>query len=145
MLSSRSECTMNKPAFPQPSENPPSNHIAQPATFNSPHYLHIWPNQTHMIIAIPLPDKFFTCTLFAQDSVLATLTTHATRLSFFSRDNASVIDLNGADSLAPNSCKQTPAFSRYLHGDAAHTTVPFHGQGMNPSFESVNVLFQHLN
>jgi hypothetical protein len=85
---------MNKPAFPQPSENPPSHHIAPSVTFNSPPTISTYGQNNH---CDPLPDKFFTYTLFAQDSVLATLTTPATRLSFFSRDNASVIGLVGAD------------------------------------------------
>lgn len=116
-----------------------------------PEALHIWPRGTSMMIALPNPDRSFTCTLFWP--------THGTA-SFASLGSPAAIERHFAQHypdllpLAPN------LVDEYLHnpvgvlgtvrcdswqvngtvgllGDAAHAIVPFYGQGANCAFEDV--------
>jgi kynurenine 3-monooxygenase len=124
----------------------------------SPHALHIWPRVSHMMIALPNPDRSFTCTLF--------LPNQGTPSFAGVRDQESLAELFGHDfddaiPVLPNYLDeyfQNPTGwlgtlkcehwvyqdSVALLGDAAHAIVPFHGQGMNCAFEDCLSLHAHL-
>ncbi|MFC0006805.1 FAD-dependent oxidoreductase [Micromonospora siamensis] len=116
-----------------------------------PGALHIWPRGTSMMIALPNPDRSFTCTLFWP--------THGTA-SFASLGSPAAIERHFAEHypdlvpLAPNlvddyqhnpvgvlgtvRCTPWQVDGRVaLVGDAAHAIVPFYGQGANCAFEDV--------
>ncbi|WP_433344248.1 FAD-dependent oxidoreductase [Micromonospora sp. CA-111912] len=124
-----------------------------------PAALHIWPRGTSMMIALPNPDRSFTCTLFWP--------THGTA-SFASLSSPAAIERHFATHypdlvpLAPNlvddyqhnpvgvlgtvRCAPWQANGRVgLIGDAAHAIVPFYGQGANCAFEDVVVLDRCLD
>jgi kynurenine 3-monooxygenase len=119
-----------------------------------PNALHIWPRGNFMLIALPNPDKSFTCTLF--------LPFEGGRVSFENiRDEK---DLKGvfqtyfddAIQMMPQLIEQyftnpTSALiviecfpwmlnKSLLIGDACHAMVPFYGQGMNCGFEDCSIL-----
>lgn len=117
----------------------------------APDALHIWPRGTSMMIALPNPDRSFTCTLFWP--------THGTA-SFASLGSPAAIERHFAihypdlPPLAPNlvddyqhnpvgvlgtvRCVPWQVNGKVgLLGDAAHAIVPFYGQGANCAFEDV--------
>uniref|UniRef100_A0A8D0HGR4 L-amino-acid oxidase n=1 Tax=Sphenodon punctatus TaxID=8508 RepID=A0A8D0HGR4_SPHPU len=109
-----------------------------------PNYLHIWPRNTFMMIALPNMDKSFTCTLFMSFEDFEMLKTGDQVLDFFKTYFPDSIPLIGEHELK-NDYFRLPAqamisvkCSSYhidcrcvLMGDAAHAIVPFYGQGMN--------------
>ncbi|WP_194975425.1 FAD-dependent oxidoreductase [Aquiflexum lacus] len=119
-----------------------------------PNALHIWPRGSFMLIALPNPDKSFTCTLFLPfdgervcfenindnkdvESIFKTYFDDAFELmpeltkQFFSNPTASLINLE---------CYPWMLNKALLIGDASHAMVPFYGQGMNSGFEDVFIL-----
>ena len=119
-----------------------------------PNALHIWPRGGFMLIALPNPGGDFTLTLFLPVEG---------KLSFASLDSddkvAVFFDEHFPDAVPMidnliGSWQQNPAGvlgtvrSKHWHhegnvlliGDAAHAVVPFHGQGMNLTFEDCVVL-----
>jgi kynurenine 3-monooxygenase len=116
--------------------------------------LHIWPRKSFMMIALPNPDRSFTCTLFWEfegpRSFAATKTDDDVR-RFFDEEFPDAVPLmpslledfrnNPTGSLVTIRC--APWYYRdrvCLLGDAAHAVVPFYGQGMNAAFEDCVVL-----
>lgn len=119
-----------------------------------PNALHIWPRGKFMLIALPNPDKSFTCTLFLpfegtkvcfekiQDEkdletvfrayfddayqVMPNLKTE-----FFKNPSAALVNIE---------CYPWVQGNSLLLGDASHAMVPFYGQGMNCGFEDCSIL-----
>lgn len=117
--------------------------------------LHIWPRRDFMLIALPNPDRTFTCTLFLRhesaDASFAALDSDEAVARFFERWFPDVVPLipdlveqfraNPTGDLVYVRCKPYNHGSRaVLVGDAAHAVVPFYGQGMNAAFEDCRLL-----
>jgi kynurenine 3-monooxygenase len=124
-----------------------------------PNYLHIWPQDESMFIALPNLDKTFTSTLFLDKVGFEQLEASGKVVEYFKEKFPGVIpDLITEDELrkqfATNehlpliSIKCTPyhfGSAGVIVGDAAHAMVPFYGQGMNAGLEDVRVLFEFLD
>jgi kynurenine 3-monooxygenase len=124
-----------------------------------PNYLHIWPQDDSMFIALPNLDKTFTSTLFLTREGFEQLDASGKVVEYFDRKFPGVVpDLITEDELCKQftsnqhlpliSIKCTPYHygdSGVILGDAAHAMVPFYGQGMNAGLEDVRVLFDFLD
>ncbi|MGB3466980.1 MAG: FAD-dependent monooxygenase, partial [Cyclobacteriaceae bacterium] len=121
-----------------------------------PNGLHIWPRGNFMFIALPNPDKSFTCTLFYPyegELSFSSLKKDEDIIKFFEDYFPDIIPLipNLVEEFKRNpiahliTVKSYPwAFNRcMLIGDASHAIVPFYGQGMNSGFEDC-YLFMRL-
>ncbi len=121
-------------------------------------YLHIWPRNEFMMIALPNQDRTFTLTLFMPFSVFTSIETEEDLLSFFMKHFPDSVDKIGVDRLVQEyfsnptggliSVKCIPHFmagSTMILGDAAHAVVPFYGQGMNAGFEDCLVFYELLD
>ena len=116
--------------------------------------LHIWPRGGFMLIALPNPGGDFTLTLFLPNegpSSFAALDSDDKVTRFFTEqfpDAVPMIDnLIGTWHDNPAGVLGTIRSRHWHHegnvlliGDAAHAVVPFHGQGMNLTFEDCVVL-----
>jgi kynurenine 3-monooxygenase len=123
-----------------------------------PNALHIWPRESFMLIALPNPDRTFTCTLFLQAEgpvSFEQLKSEESITEFFTTYFPDVVKLmpayledfrdNPTASLITVRCYPWVRNKTALVGDAAHAIVPFFGQGMNAGFEDVRVLNELLN
>lgn len=121
-------------------------------------YLHIWPRESFMMIALPNPDGSFTCTLFFPfegNPSFDSLKTKQDVEKFFEEtfpdakrlipDLLHDFDLNPTSSLVTIKCYPWVRNKTLLIGDAAHGIVPFYGQGMNAGFEDCRILNDLLN
>ncbi|KAK2749918.1 kynurenine 3-monooxygenase, mitochondrial precursor [Myotisia sp. PD_48] len=126
----------------------------------SPNHLHIWPGREFMFIALPSPDKTFTCTLFAPSGHFAELEkTPENLVEFFDTHFPGVSpglippealerQFTAHPHLPLISIKSSPhhfGSSVVIIGDAAHAVLPFYGQGLNAGLEDVRILFQELD
>lgn len=121
-----------------------------------PNYLHIWPRQEFMLIALPNPDQSFTATLFMPKTRFAAINDQDELLRFFQHHFPDVIPRIGQQRLVEDyfknvvgkfvSVKCHPHYTEgaLLLGDAAHAMVPFYGQGMNAGFEDCLVFSELL-
>ncbi|WP_111669218.1 FAD-dependent oxidoreductase [Algoriphagus litoralis] len=119
-----------------------------------PNALHIWPRGKFMLIALPNPDKSFTCTLFLPfegtkvcfekiqdekdlETVFRAYFDDAYHLmpdlktEFFKNPTAALVNIE---------CYPWVQGHSILLGDASHAMVPFYGQGMNCGFEDCSIL-----
>jgi kynurenine 3-monooxygenase len=123
-----------------------------------PNALHIWPRESYMLIALPNPDKTFTCTLFLPFEGPASfnhLDSPEAINHFFETNFADVVPMmpsliedfrdNATASLVTIHCYPWVKNKTLLIGDAAHGIVPFFGQGMNAGFEDCYVLNELLD
>jgi kynurenine 3-monooxygenase len=122
-----------------------------------PNALHIWPRGNFMMIALPNPDKTFTCTLFMQKEGAIgfdNINSDAEILDFMQTYFADAVPLmpslindfkqNPVGSLVTVKCYPWHKGKATLIGDACHAVVPFYGQGMNCAFEDCVVLDECL-
>jgi kynurenine 3-monooxygenase len=119
-----------------------------------PNALHIWPRGSFMLIALPNPDKSFTCTLFLPfeggrvsfenirdekdlKGIFQTYFDDAIQMmpqlaeQYFTNPTSALIDIE---------CYPWMLNKSLLIGDACHAMVPFYGQGMNCGFEDCYIL-----
>ena len=116
-----------------------------------PDALHIWPRGASMMIALPNPDRTFTCTLFwpkTGDEGFDALETEQQILDHFNRVYPDAVPLmptlvedyqyNPVGLLATIHSDPWQADGKVaLVGDAAHAILPFFGQGAMCGFEDV--------
>lgn len=118
-----------------------------------PNALHIWPRESFMMIALPNPDKSFTCTLFLPfegSPSFQGLKEKKAIKTFFESMFSDALPImptlmedfiqNPASSLVTMRCYPWTKNKTFLIGDAAHAVVPFYGQGMNAGFEDCRIL-----
>lgn len=124
-----------------------------------PAALHIWPRGGYMMIALPNPDKSFTCTLFLAtegDPGFKQLARPEAMRTFLEKEFADAValmpELDCELAENPVGFLGTLYVDRWHHagravliGDAAHAIVPFHGQGMNAAFEDTVALTRLLD
>ncbi len=120
--------------------------------------LHIWPNGSFMIIALPNLDGSFTLTMFHPfegEAGFNTLNTKEKLKAFFEKFYPSLLPHiphlyeeyfeNPVGTLGTIKCYPWQAFGKGLiMGDASHAIVPFYGQGMNASLEDVRIFDEVL-
>jgi kynurenine 3-monooxygenase len=116
-----------------------------------PGALHIWPRGSSMMIALPNPDRTFTCTLFwpnGGSECFAALSSPAAIERHFLARYPDFVPL--APTLVDDYLQNPVGLLGTVHaapwhthgrvallGDAAHAIVPFYGQGANCAFEDV--------
>jgi kynurenine 3-monooxygenase len=124
-----------------------------------PHALHVWPAGDHMLFALPNFDGSLcgVCTLpFEGDHSFAAIETEEGMTALFRAHFADVLpylpDLFHELRTRPISEFVTVRTNRWHHrgkvlliGDAAHSVVPFYGQGMNAAFEDASTLNRLLD
>ncbi|KAF6765118.1 hypothetical protein DFP72DRAFT_332811 [Ephemerocybe angulata] len=125
----------------------------EPVFLLDPNHLHIWPRHSFMLIALPNRDKTFTCTLFAPSAELDRLKTPDSVLTWFKFHFPDAVQAIGEKLLvedvltnprSPLICTKSKPYHYkdrvIILGDAAHSMVPFYGQGLNCGLEDVRIL-----
>ncbi|XP_023164750.2 kynurenine 3-monooxygenase [Drosophila hydei] len=123
-----------------------------------PNYLHIWPRDSFMMIALPNQDKSFTVTLSMPFELFGQLQTQQQLLDFFRTHYVDALPLIGEQQLIKDFFKSRPQHlmsvkckpyhymdKALILGDAAHAMVPYYGQGMNAGMEDLTLLSSILN
>lgn len=120
-----------------------------------PNYLHIWPRGNFMLIALPNPDKSFTCTLFFPfegELSFSSLTSGEVISDLFETYFPDVLPImpDYLDQYLSGPTSSLVTIKAYpwhrknclLIGDACHAIVPFYGQGMNAGFEDCRLFME---
>ncbi len=129
----------------------PANAIGDYALEN--HYVHVWPRQNAILIALPTLQNEFTCTLFLPllgDNSIDTIQCDKTLLNLFEKNFPDAISLipNLEEQFFGNPNSHITAVKAFpwnykdkvlLIGDAAHSIAPFYAMGMNVGFEDCTV------
>lgn len=114
-------------------------------------FLHIWPRKDLMLIALPNRDGSFTATLFCDFFKI-----NRDYLQFFKNNFPDFLELVGCENIVADwqdssenkliTIEVNPlGINRIvLLGDAAHSILPFYGQGMNAGFEDVQIFTMDL-
>jgi kynurenine 3-monooxygenase len=128
-----------------------------------PHALHVWPRGGYMMIAMPDTDGSFSAMLFLPRSgdhhmpwgfaELDSWTRQQAFMTFNFPDAAPLIPALKAEFRDNPVGKMGTIRCGHWHigglglliGDAAHTIVPFHGQGVNASFEDCSALMEIID
>lgn len=128
-----------------------------------PHALHVWPRGGYMMIAMPDVDGHFSAMLFLPRKGDHRMPWGFEELDSWVRQEAFMtFNFPDATPLIPELAKAfsenpvgrmgTIRCSRWhvdgqglLVGDAAHTIVPFHGQGVNAAFEDCTALMEIID
>lgn len=126
----------------------------------TPDHLHIWPRHKFMLIALANKDGSFTSTFFGPWKLVESLLESRSRVQEFLQENfpdaMALMGLENAvecfmtypkGALMCVECEpyHVPGGRCIILGDAAHSMVPFYGQGMNCGFEDVKVLMKLLD
>jgi kynurenine 3-monooxygenase len=128
-----------------------------------PHALHVWPRGGYMMVAMPDVDGSFSALLFLPRNGDHRMLWGFAELDSWTRQKA-FMDFN-----FPDAAPLIPELEREFHdnpigrmgtircsrwhvggkgsliGDAAHTFVPFHGQGVNAAFEDCTALMEIID
>jgi kynurenine 3-monooxygenase len=111
------------------------------APFNKD-YLHIWPREKEMIMALPNRDQGFTVTWFGDSDVDPDLSINFSEsMKHFRMDKI----MRPSKLVSVKTERWNHEDWLLLLGDACHGIVPFYGQGMNCGFEDITVLFSALS
>lgn len=119
--------------------------------FSPNNFLHIWPRKDLMLIALPNKDGSFTATLFCDFDTIGTDPVQFFKKKFpdflksvgverFLKDWSD----NPANKLVTVQIDPIGIDRIVLLGDAAHSILPFYGQGMNAGFEDVQLFTNYL-
>lgn len=128
-----------------------------------PNAVHVWPRGGYMLLAFPGPDASFTATLFLPMDGDHRMIWGFNQLDSWTRQKAFMeANFNDAAAVIPAlreefrdnrvgmmgtvRCKQWHHGGHaVLIGDAAHSIVPFHGQGVNSALEDCTTLDEILD
>lgn len=126
----------------------------------APDHLHIWPRHQYMLIALANADGSFTSTFFGPWGLVESLLKSEARVrEFLIKNFPDAMNIMGIDQAVKSfmshpkgalMCIECDPYNvsggrGIILGDAAHSMVPFYGQGMNCGFEDVKVLMTLLD
>lgn len=126
----------------------------------APDHLHILPRDSFMLIALPNMDGSFTSTFFCPWNIVNNLSFSKEAIKDFLMNNfPDAMKISGIGAAIESfynspkgklmcmTCKpyHIPGGKAILLGDAAHSMVPFYGQGLNCGLEDVKVLVELLD